>query len=55
MIYSGKEVWAATQLIEKKRRLQEKMKTLPNEQLREYIILDTQLQALQQFLFGKRE
>lgn len=50
-----KEIWTAMQLIEKKRKLQEKMKTLPDEQLKEYIKLDIQLQSLQQFLFGKRE
>lgn len=50
-----KEIWQAMQLIDKKRRLQEKMKSLPEEQLKEYIVIDTQLQELQQFLFGKKE
>lgn len=50
-----KEIWRAMQLIDKKRRLQEKMKSLPEERLKEYIIIDTQLQELQQFLFGKKE
>ncbi len=50
-----KEIWTAMQLIEKKKRLQEKMKKLSDEKLKEYIIIDTQLQELQQFLFGKKE
>jgi len=50
-----KEIWTAMQLIERKKRLQEKMKKLPDEQLKEYIIIDTHLQKLQQFLFGKKE
>lgn len=50
-----REIWKAMQLIEKKKRIQEKMKKLPEDQLKEYIIIDTQLQKLQQFLFGKKE
>ena len=50
-----KEIWKATQLIEKKRKLQEKMEKLPEEQLREYITIDVQLQKLQSFLFGEKE
>lgn len=50
-----KEIWQAMQLVDRKRRLQEKMKSLPEAELREYIIIDTQLQELQQFLFGKKE
>lgn len=50
-----REIWIAMQLIEKKKRLQEKMRELPEERLKEYIIIDTQLQKLQQFLFGKKE
>ena len=50
-----KEIWKAMQLIEKKQKLQEKMVGLPEEQLKEYIVIDMQLQRLQQFLFGKRE
>lgn len=50
-----KEIWKAMQLIEKKQKLQEKMKKLPEEQLREYIFIDRQLQQLQQFLFGEKE
>ncbi len=50
-----KEIWRAMQLIGKKKKLQEKMKTLPAEQLNEYIMIDMQLEELQQFLFGKKE
>lgn len=50
-----KEIWKAMQLIEKKRKLQEKMEAMQDSQLKEYIVIDMQLQELQQFLFGKKE
>lgn len=50
-----KEVWKAMQLIEKKKKLQEKMQALPENQLKEYIIIDMQLQKIQEYLFGKKE
>ena len=50
-----KEVWKAMQLIEKKKKLQEKMQNLPENQLKEYIILDMELQKIQEYLFGKKE
>lgn len=50
-----KEVWKAMQLIEKKKKLQEKMQNLPENQLKEYIIIDMELQKIQEYLFGKKE
>lgn len=50
-----KEIWKAMQLIKMKEKLQKKMDGLPESQLREYIIIDMQLQKIQQYLFGKKE
>lgn len=48
-------IWIAMQLIEKKQKLQEKIAALPSEQLKEYIVVDEQLQELQKYLFGEKE
>lgn len=50
-----KEIWKAMQLIEKKHKLQKKMESLPENQLKEYILIDMELQKIQQYLFGKKE
>lgn len=50
-----KEIWKAMQLIKMKEKLQKKMDGLPESQLREYIIIDMQLQKIHQYLFGKKE
>lgn len=50
-----REIWKAMQLIEKKQKLQIKMEKLPENQLKEYIIIDNQLLKIQQYLFGEKE
>lgn len=50
-----REIWKAMQLINMKQKLQEKMETLSDKQLKKYIIIDRELERLLQFLFSKKE
>lgn len=50
-----REIWQLMQLVEKKRLLREKMKTLKPDEMQDYIEMDQQLDILQDILFQSKE
>ena len=50
-----REVWQLMQLVEKKKRMREKMKTLKPEEMHDYIEMDELLETLQKILFQGKE
>lgn len=50
-----KEMWQMMQLIEKKRLLREKMQTMPESEMRTYILMDELLENLEKIMFQRKE
>ncbi len=50
-----REIWQIMQLVEKKKRLREKIKLLTADQKQNYIEIDGLLEKLQEILFEKKE
>jgi len=50
-----REVWQLMQLVEKKKQMREKMKTLKPEEMQDYIEMDQLLETLQKILFQGKE
>lgn len=49
------EIWKCTQILSKKKELYDRRQNLNEEQLREYLVIDHELDELMEYLFDKRE